>query len=181
MQRQTSTNELLHKNSLIVKSMSDLEFLAQNINLLKNKEITLNGLSINIQMVPLIMQIVSKGKIKKMIYDTCIIPNEPEDIFYIFLPHSNGIDLTVKNCNITPIQASDILDYLDILSNIEIDFSNNQINGPDLDDFLNKVKQLVNTGAPLFHSLNLKGNNIPQSKILTFQDSSITVIFDWKI
>ena len=178
MQKQISTNELLYKNSLIAKTMNDIEFLAQNINNLENKEITLFELLINTQMIPLITKIVSKGKIKKMIYDSCIIPDEPEDIYDIFLPHSNGIDLTVKNCNITPTQASDILDYLDVLSNIEIDFSNNQINGPDLDDFLNKVKHLINSGTSLFSSLNLKGNNIPQSKIPEFESSPMTVIFD---
>lgn len=108
-------------------------------------------------MIPLIIMIVSKGNIKKIIYGLCQFPIDIECHHF-----SNGADLTITNCNITPELASDICDLIDPLTPaFEIDLSNNQINGPDLDNFMKRLKHLIQSGISYIKILNLSGNNIP--------------------
>lgn len=123
-------------------------------------------------MIPLIIMIVSKGNIKKIIYDNCQSPIEIESHFF-----SDGADLTITNCNITPELAIDIFDLIDPLTlAFEIDLSDNQINGPDLGKFMKKFKHLSRT-CNFIKILNLSGNNIPQSYISDFEDSPFPIIF----
>lgn len=77
-----------NKPLLVASTLNDIEFHAQNISLLQNKEIKINGLFISQQMVPLIEKIVSKGKIKKIIYDNCQFPIEIENFSGNNIPQS---------------------------------------------------------------------------------------------
>lgn len=162
-----------------ITSIDQLKQLIKNCNELKGKNLTIEGITYNEEIIALLGQIKSKGiQLQQICFNKCTILDE-------YCPYCLDLynELSITNCNLTPFQGSTLLDSLNPYNKISLDLSNNNLGSGDKQAFLNTIIKQMKESSQGFSKLNLSNNGFTQSDIsnffqqIQFTGSSSTISF----
>lgn len=147
-----------------ITTIDQLKQLIKNCNELKGKNLIIEGITYNEEIINLLNQIQSKRiQLQQICFNKCKITDE-------YCPYHLDLynELSIINCNLTPFQGSTLLEYLNPYSRISLDLSNNNLGSQDKQMFLNTIIKQMKEGTEGFSKLNLSNNGFTQSDISNF-------------
>ena len=142
----------------IATNIQELTELADHIEELKNKKVTLNGLIIDEDnLSDHLDNIIIYGHLKIIRFYKCTINSMSIQLFINIDFH--GTKLAINDCNLTPDLGQRILDSLNPYSPIEIDLSNNKLGNYNCNCMINYMKNVIKCRTAGFKLIDLSNNS----------------------